>query len=241
MKRMFLEKFFLASRTTTIRKEICGIRQQSGETLHEYWERFNKLYATYPHHQISLSMIDRSMIDTVSGGALMDKTPIVARHLISNMTSNTQQFGIREPSQSRMVNEIGTASNLRLENQLSELTSLMRQLVVGQHQPNMASKVCGICTSMEHPTDLCPTLQETDMGSNHIRTGHLIISSMEDNHFGQDRIEGLIQRRDLDLHRMYLRDQQVTNSQVRNIKHHLSNSSSNKECYLKAILHLWRT
>ncbi|RDX87311.1 hypothetical protein CR513_31234, partial [Mucuna pruriens] len=36
MKHMFMEKFFLASRTTTIRKEICGIRQHSRETLHEY-------------------------------------------------------------------------------------------------------------------------------------------------------------------------------------------------------------
>ncbi|RDX72964.1 hypothetical protein CR513_47487, partial [Mucuna pruriens] len=61
-----------------------------------------------------------------------------------------------------MVNEIGTASNLRLENHLSELTSLVRQLVVGQHQSNMASKVCGICTSVEHSTDLCPTLQKIE-------------------------------------------------------------------------------
>ncbi|RDX94166.1 hypothetical protein CR513_23480, partial [Mucuna pruriens] len=82
-------------------KEICGIRQHSGETLHEYWERFNKLCATCPHHQISeqlliqyfyegLTMMDRSMIDAVSGGALMDKTPAAARHLITNMASNTQ-------------------------------------------------------------------------------------------------------------------------------------------------------
>ncbi|RDX61446.1 hypothetical protein CR513_60327, partial [Mucuna pruriens] len=53
MKRMFLEKFFLVSRTATIRKEICGIRQHFGETLHEYWDRFNKLCATCPHHQIN--------------------------------------------------------------------------------------------------------------------------------------------------------------------------------------------
>ncbi|RDX68942.1 hypothetical protein CR513_52011, partial [Mucuna pruriens] len=135
MKRMFLEKFFPTSRTATIRKEICGIRQQLGETLHVYRERFNKLCATCPHHQISeqlliqyfyegLSMMDRSMIDVVNGGALMDKTPVIARHLISNMA---------RPSQSSMVNEIGTASNLRLENQLSELTSLVGQLAVGQH------------------------------------------------------------------------------------------------------------
>ncbi|RDY07184.1 hypothetical protein CR513_08725, partial [Mucuna pruriens] len=152
MKRTFLEKFFPASRTATIRKEICGIRQHTGETLHEYWERFNKLCATCPHHQISeqlliqyfyegLSMMDRSMIDAASGGALMDKTPVAARHLISNMASNTQQFGIRGPN-----------------------SSLVRQLAVSQHHPAMAAKVCGICTSMEHPTDLCPTLQETESG-----------------------------------------------------------------------------
>ncbi|RDX94147.1 hypothetical protein CR513_23503, partial [Mucuna pruriens] len=79
-------------------------------------------------------------INATSGGALTYKTPAVVRHLISNMVT----------------------SNLRLENQLSELTSLVRQLVVGQHQPNMATKVYGICTSVEHPTDLCPTLQETE-------------------------------------------------------------------------------
>ncbi|RDY11559.1 hypothetical protein CR513_03750, partial [Mucuna pruriens] len=52
--------------------------------------------------------------------------------------------------------------NLRLENQLTELTSLVRQLAIGQHQPIAAVKACGICTSVEHPTDMCPTLQETE-------------------------------------------------------------------------------
>ncbi|RDY11495.1 hypothetical protein CR513_03841, partial [Mucuna pruriens] len=109
-----------------------------------------------------LSMMDKSMIDGASGEALMDKTPATTRHLISNMTSNARQFGIRGPSQSQMVNEIGATSNQRLENQLTELTSLVRQLVVGQHQLAMAAKVCGICTSVEHPTNMCPTLQETE-------------------------------------------------------------------------------
>ncbi|RDY13916.1 hypothetical protein CR513_01096, partial [Mucuna pruriens] len=78
--------------------------------------------------------MDRSMIDAASGGALMDKTPAAARHLISNMASNTQQFGIRGPNQSR------------------------------QHHTAMAAKVYGICTSVEHPTDSCPTLQEIESG-----------------------------------------------------------------------------
>ena len=53
MKRLFLEKYFLASRAANIRKEICGVRQHNGESLHEYWERFKKLCARCPHHQIS--------------------------------------------------------------------------------------------------------------------------------------------------------------------------------------------
>ncbi|RDX78131.1 hypothetical protein CR513_41638, partial [Mucuna pruriens] len=57
MKRTFLEMFFSASRTASIRKEICGIRQHTGETLHEYWERFNKLCATCPHHQINEQLL----------------------------------------------------------------------------------------------------------------------------------------------------------------------------------------
>ncbi|XP_042376120.1 uncharacterized protein LOC121969887 [Zingiber officinale] len=36
MKRAFLEKYFPASRTTTIRKNIYGIQQVVGETLYDY-------------------------------------------------------------------------------------------------------------------------------------------------------------------------------------------------------------
>ncbi|RDY01779.1 hypothetical protein CR513_14849, partial [Mucuna pruriens] len=67
-----------------------------------------------------------------------------------------------------MVNVIGAVDNLRLENQLTELTSLVRQLAVGQHQPSIAARVCGICTSMEHPIDMYPTLQETE--SDHLES-----------------------------------------------------------------------
>ncbi|RDY10454.1 hypothetical protein CR513_05023, partial [Mucuna pruriens] len=67
---------------------------------HQERNLFNKLYATCQHHQISeqllvqyfyegLAMMDRNMIDAASGGAFMGKTPTTARHLISNMASNT--------------------------------------------------------------------------------------------------------------------------------------------------------
>ncbi|XP_031265604.1 uncharacterized protein LOC116124027 [Pistacia vera] len=142
MKRLFLERYFLASRAATIRKEICGIRQYNGETLYEHWERFKKLCSSCPHHQISdqlliqylyegLLPMERNMIDAASGGALVDKNPEAAKHLISNMVANSQQFGIRHDASPKRVNE-------------------------GMHN----RKACGICLTMGHQTDMCPTLQE---------------------------------------------------------------------------------
>jgi hypothetical protein len=40
MKKIFLEKYFLASRVADIRKEGCGIRQSYRETFSKYWEIF---------------------------------------------------------------------------------------------------------------------------------------------------------------------------------------------------------
>jgi hypothetical protein len=36
MKRLFLEKYFPASRASNIQKEICGVRQRNGESIYEY-------------------------------------------------------------------------------------------------------------------------------------------------------------------------------------------------------------
>jgi hypothetical protein len=85
LNKKFLEKLFSVSWAGTIHKEISGIRQNNGETLHEYWECFDQLCTNCPHHQIfdqlllqyfyeGLLAIDWSMIDAASGGALVEKT-----------------------------------------------------------------------------------------------------------------------------------------------------------------------
>jgi hypothetical protein len=64
MKKFFLEKYFPASRVANIRKKIYGIRQSHGETLSEYWERFeecafNALTIRYPiNYSFNISMKD---------------------------------------------------------------------------------------------------------------------------------------------------------------------------------------
>ena len=74
--------------------------------------------------------MDKSMIDAASGGALMDKTLVVVRQLISNMVANYQQFGTRVvASSSATASEVFVSmvvDTQRLENNLTELTYLVR-------------------------------------------------------------------------------------------------------------------
>ncbi|KAL2250253.1 UNVERIFIED_CONTAM: hypothetical protein Sindi_2310000 [Sesamum indicum] len=164
LKKLFLENYFPASRTTNIRKEISGIRQFSGESFYEYWGKFKQLVESCPHHQIpdhlliqyfyeGLSEANKSLVDATSGGALYDKTPTEARRLITIMAVNNQQFGSRNDNPPRRVNEVSTSIDERLD----KLTSLVEKFIGGGIQQ---VKTCGICTSSGHCTDVCPTLHE---------------------------------------------------------------------------------
>ena len=138
----------------------------NGESLHEYRERFNKLCASCPHHQISeqlliqyfydgLMPMERSMIDASSGGALVDKTPQQARVLMSNMSANYQQFSTRANLPVRKVNKVSTSSTL--EQQIANLTSVVQQLAIGGIQQALKYEISSMTG---HSTDACPSLHE---------------------------------------------------------------------------------
>nr|XP_027077154.1 uncharacterized protein LOC113700925 [Coffea arabica] len=97
---------------------------------------------------------NRNLIDAASGGVLMNKTPQDAWKLIERMAENSQQFGTREDVHTHRVNEVTVSS---IQQQISELTSAIRQLVVGDLQQ---AKTCGICKDTSHLTDWCPVLQD---------------------------------------------------------------------------------
>ncbi|KAH9716919.1 hypothetical protein KPL71_021635 [Citrus sinensis] len=92
-----------------------------------------------------------SMIDAASGGALVDKTPEAARNLIANMAANRSTRNDLLPPPKR-VNEVSTTS---LEKQVSNLTSLVQQLALGQQM-----RPSGECSMVGHATDMFPTIQE---------------------------------------------------------------------------------
>ncbi|KAJ9542483.1 hypothetical protein OSB04_028989 [Centaurea solstitialis] len=171
MARLFLDKFFPASKAASLRREICSIKQRDVETLHEYWERFKHLCVSCPQHGISEQLLlqyfyegllpmERKMIDAASGGAIFNKTPTQVRALITTMAENSQHFSGRSDMrrEPQKVHEVNTGS---IESKLYDLTNLVKQLVVGKEQV----KACGICTGVDHPTDACPQLQEDVMVS----------------------------------------------------------------------------
>jgi hypothetical protein len=101
LKKLFLEKYFPTSRAASIRKEICGIRQEN-ESLAVYWEKFKHLVSNCPQHHITEKLLiqyfyevehlllpmDKYILDAPSGGTLVGKTPTAAKALQSSKNQN---------------------------------------------------------------------------------------------------------------------------------------------------------
>ncbi|KAK9714198.1 hypothetical protein RND81_06G079100 [Saponaria officinalis] len=95
------------------------------------------------------------MIHAASGGGIVNKNPSEATELIIELAESSRQFNKR--SSVRRVNAASSSSDSQIGDQLSNLTSMMRNFMVGNRQQ---VKACEICSSGGHPTDSCPQLQE---------------------------------------------------------------------------------
>ncbi|KAM2638552.1 hypothetical protein EV1_022906 [Malus domestica] len=149
MKRAFLEKFFPTSRIILLRKKISGIQQDEGESFPTYYERFKSLVASCPQHQMKeelllqyfyegLLPLERQMLDASAGGALVDKTPMAAKILITNRALNAQQYegvGQRGPPR-QQVHEM--AEGMKIQGPM----------------------LCGVCSIQGHASEKCPQLIE---------------------------------------------------------------------------------
>ncbi|CAN6679376.1 unnamed protein product [Malus baccata var. baccata] len=169
MKRALLEKFFPTSCIILLRKKISGIQQEEGESFPTYYERFKSLVASCPQHQMKeelllqyfyegLLPLERQMLDASAGGALVDKTPMAAKILISNRALNAQQYegvGQRGPPR-HQVHEVSSTSDLH--SQLANLTSLVSQMADGMKMQGPI--VCGVCSIQGHVSEKCPQLIE---------------------------------------------------------------------------------
>ncbi|XP_052874583.1 uncharacterized protein LOC128280469 [Gossypium arboreum] len=162
LSRVFLDRFFPASRAAELRRDIVEIRQLESESLYNYWERYKKLCASCPQHGLieqsllqyfyeGLLPMKMKMIDAASGGALVNMTPQRARELISTMVTNSQQYRPNSKP-TRQVNGVKVST---LEDKLDKLTNVVQSLLT---EKKSLTPLCGICTTYEHPTDLRPIL-----------------------------------------------------------------------------------
>ncbi|KAL9244379.1 hypothetical protein vseg_018159 [Gypsophila vaccaria] len=121
MKTTFLEKYFPASRASTLKKDISNAEQLDDETMYEYWERFKKLCGTCPYHGHEdqdlvmyfcggLSKDDARVVNAASGGSILNTNPAGALTLIIELTEASRDFD-RKPSWHE-VNAIGSINNL---------------------------------------------------------------------------------------------------------------------------------
>ncbi|RDY08928.1 hypothetical protein CR513_06786, partial [Mucuna pruriens] len=92
---------------------------------------------------------------------LLQFNPIRPFPILDNMANNDKTLKEGSPT-SKIVNEVVVVDNQRLENKITELTSLVRQLAIGQHHNTPPVRVCGMCAFIEHPTNACPILQEIE-------------------------------------------------------------------------------
>jgi len=109
--------------------------------------------------------MDREMIDATSGGALMDKTPTHARHLIEIMMSNHQLFTTKSNFITLVKGIHGVEASYvvdhkKIEGKLDDLAAMVMTLADLQKKPT-PSTLCGICASTSHPTEACSMLKET--------------------------------------------------------------------------------
>ncbi|RDX98330.1 hypothetical protein CR513_18770, partial [Mucuna pruriens] len=118
------------------------------------------------------------------------------------MASKRQQFGIRGTIAPRMVNE------------LTKLTSLVRQLAISQYQPFAVVNTCGICTSMEHPTNMCPTFT----GSSRMQIGRLRANNLEGHYTSRIQIKGHMQLKDSIQTRAFPKAKAAIDSQIQDTR-----------------------
>ncbi|XP_068328189.1 uncharacterized protein [Pyrus communis] len=86
-----------------------------------------------------LLLIERQMLNASAGGALVDKTPMVAKTLIANRALNAQQYegvGQRDMPRQQQVNEVVEIPKVQ------------------------SVAVCGVCSMNGHLTDKCAQLIE---------------------------------------------------------------------------------
>ncbi|CAA7394772.1 unnamed protein product [Spirodela intermedia] len=142
IEHAFLRKFYPLGKTQNMRKHIWSFSQRLGETLHETWEIFKDLLRKCPHHAIPKWQLNRifydglleqhrNMVDSICGGAFMEKTPNEIYSLYENLSKNSRDqasFELYDKNKKRGIYELYHDDDSKLRNEVNQINQRLEKL-----------------------------------------------------------------------------------------------------------------
>ena len=168
----FLTKFFPPGKIAQLVQEINTFEQLERESLVEAWDRFHELLRKCPHHRLTRWMqvhtfyngmrnATRTVIDSLTGGALMKKTIDQAYEIMEDAATNTNQW-LRD--RITPVKVVGGTDNEVLNNMVTHVAQLTKQLTRQQGTLNAIQtspwELCELCGG-QHISTECQSGQQT--------------------------------------------------------------------------------
>ncbi|CAM8908698.1 unnamed protein product [Rhodiola kirilowii] len=173
MQKKFLDKYYPAGRAMQVRRQLQDIKQGPNETMYDYLEKFNHLERScctlgLPEKLIieylidGLRPLDKMLLDASAGGSIMNLSLSGVRQLINDVAENARfrEETTRQEEFSRTKNVAkAETSTGPISEEMKQLKEMMIQLLRRQPVP---VKPCEFCGSINHKTDICPTLIEEE-------------------------------------------------------------------------------
>ncbi|CAM8934116.1 unnamed protein product [Rhodiola kirilowii] len=175
MQKQFVGKYYPAGRAAQLRKQLQELKQGPNETMYEYVEKFLALEKSccnleLPEKVIVKYMLDglrrleRKLLEASAGGNLMNLTPARVKQKIISVAESErfQDESTKEDEYTRTKNVSTVEPSISaMAAEMKEMRELMKHVV--RRQPVQVNP-CEFCTSTDHKTDECPTIQ-TDIQS----------------------------------------------------------------------------
>ncbi|CAM8987450.1 unnamed protein product [Rhodiola kirilowii] len=170
MQKHFINKYYPAGRAAQVRRQLQELKQGPHETMYEYVEKFLALEKSCCNLELpeklvveymldGLRKMDRKLLEASAGGQLMNMTPARVKQKIISVAEGErfQDETMKEDEYARTKNVSTVEPSISaVFAELKEMRELMKHVV---RRTPVQAKPCEFCTSTEHKTDKCPTLQ----------------------------------------------------------------------------------
>jgi hypothetical protein len=177
MQNKFYHKFFPIAKINDYRLKITNFRQKEGERFIDSWEKFKELTMKCPPHEFEKETIvqyfyrgltpsERNSLETMNGKEFLNLMGDEAYRTLDEMAERAQKWDFQnswdrqDPApKTRGLYEV--KDNAELREDVKVLKCQFETLVLNKPMNAVDTyqvDICGLCTSLMHFTQNCPTL-----------------------------------------------------------------------------------